>query len=141
MEKRADPIPQGRYVPAARWGDLIFTAGMTPRKDGVLILTGRVKADEPLETYREAVCQAAANALTAAQNTLREGERIARVLSLAVYIDGEEGFTAHSRLADFATGYLCEELGEAGVAARAALGVATLPGNAPVEIQIVCAVS
>lgn len=141
MEKRADPIPQGRYVPAARWGDLIFTAGMTPRKNGVLILTGRVKADEPLETYREAVRQAAANALTAAQNTLREGERIARVLSLAVYIDGEEGFTAHSRLADFATGYLCEELGEAGVAARAALGVATLPGNAPVEIQIVCAVS
>lgn len=139
MEKRPNPIPQGKYVPATRSGNLIFTAGMTSRKNGVLILSGRIKADEPLETYREAVYQAADNALTAALNKLNTGESI-QILSLMVYVNAEDGFTVHSKLADFATDYLCEKLGSAGVAARAALGVASLPGNAPVEIQIVCAV-
>lgn len=140
MEKQPNPIPQGKYVPATRSGSLIFTAGMTSRKNGVLILSGRVKADEPLETYREAVYQAADNALTAALNKLNPGESM-QVLSLTVYVNAEDGFTVHSKLADFATDYLCEKLGNAGVAARAALGVASLPGNAPVEIQIICAVS
>ena len=63
-----DPIPQGKYVPAARSGRLIATAGMTPRKEGVLIMQGKVQATVSLETYREAVVQAAANALTAARN-------------------------------------------------------------------------
>ncbi|MCI8423738.1 MAG: RidA family protein [Lawsonibacter sp.] len=141
MEKQANPIPQGKYVPATRWGNLIFTAGMTSRKNGVLILAGQVKGDAPLETYQEAVCQAASNALAAVVNQLAEGEHIAQVLSLMVYVNAEEGFAVHSRLADFATDYLCEQLGAAGVAARAALGVASLPGNAPVEIQMVCAAS
>ena len=76
-----------------------------------------------------------------ALNKLNEGESIAQVLSLMVYVNAEDGFTIHSKLADFATDYLCEKLGDAGIAARAALGVASLPGNAPVEIQIICAVS
>lgn len=135
-----NPIPQGKYVPATRFGSMIFTAGMTARKNGVPIFTGRVKAEESLETYKEAICQATNNALVAAQNLLGEGEAIAQILSLSVYINAEDGFTAHSKLADFATEYLCGEIGDAGIAARAALGVATLPGNAPVEIQIVCAV-
>lgn len=134
------PIPQGKYVPAARFGSFVFTAGMTARRNGVPIFTGRVEKDKPLDTYKEAVCQAVSNALAAAQNLLVENEKIAKVLSLSVYSNAEDGFTAHSKLADFATDYLCEELGDSGIAARAALGVATLPGNAPVEIQIICAI-
>ena len=134
-EKTKDPVPQGKYVPATRGGSLIFTAGMTPRKDGVLQFSG---ASEPLEKYREAARIAAANALTAARNRLEPGEKIARVLSMTVYVNAGEGFTAHSKIADFASEYLCEELGEAGTAARAAIGVASLPGEAPAEVQIVC---
>lgn len=135
-----NPIPQGKYVPATRYGNLIFTAGMTPRKDGELQFVGKVRADEPLETYREAVRIAACNALTAAQNALAEGEKIVRVLLFWVYINAEEGFTSHAKLADFGSDYLAEELGAAGSAARAAIGLGTLPGNAPVEIQLICAV-
>ena len=58
-EKKANPIPQGKYVPATRFGDLIFTAGMTPRKNGVLIQTGKVSASEPLDSCRDAVRQPA----------------------------------------------------------------------------------
>lgn len=136
-EKTKDPVPQGKYVPATRGGSLIFTAGMTPRKDGVLQFSGNVEAGEPLEKYREAARLAAANALTAARNRLEPGEKIARVLSMTVYVNAGEGFNAHSKIADFASEYLCEELGEPGVAARAAIGVASLPGDAPVEVQIV----
>lgn len=134
-----NPIPQGKYVPATRHGDLIFTAGMTPRKDGVLQFTGKVKAEEPLESYKEAVRIAAGNALTAARNTLTDGEKIVRVLSFWVYINAEEGFVSHAKLADFGSDYLTEERGEAGSAARAAIGLGTLPGNAPVEVQLICA--
>jgi len=124
------PVPQGQYLPATRVGDLIFTSGMTPRQDGALLFTGPVRADQPVEAWREA-----------ARNRLAAGEQIASVPSLTVFIAAEPGFTLHSRLADFASAYLRGELGEAGIGSRAAVGVATLPGNAPVEIQLVAAVA
>ena len=134
-----NPIPQGNYRPAVRYGDLIFTAGMTPRKDGILIQTGQVSPDRPLEDYRQAVLQAAANALTAARNLLEEREHIVQILSLTVYVNASPGFTAHPKVGDLASGWLYDQLGEAGVGARAAVGVASLPGDAPVEIQLVAA--
>lgn len=137
--KKENPIPQGKYVPATRYGNIIFTAGMTPRKSGVLVLTGKVLKDTPLETYKEAMYQAVDNALTAAANKLAEGEKIVQVLQLNVFVNAEEGYTTHAKVADFATDYLCEKLGDAGVAARASIGVASLPGNAPFEVQIVVA--
>ena len=140
IEKKANPIPQGKYVPATRFGDLIVTAGMTPRKNGQLIQTGRVLKDAPLKDYKDAVRQAAENALTAARNQLAEDERIVRVLSMTVYVNAEDGFTSHAKIADFASDYLNEELGDASPMARVSIGVATLPGNAPVEIQLMCGV-
>lgn len=139
-KKKENPIPQGKYVPATRWGDLIFTAGMTPRVNGVLIRTGKIDAQSPLQEYKNAVCKAAENALTAARNQLKAGERIAKILSMTVYINSQEDFTFHSKLADFASDYLCEELGEVGIGCRTAVGVFSLPGNAPVEIQLTVAV-
>ncbi len=136
---KQNPIPQGKYCPAIRHGDLIYTAGMTPRKNGVLIQSGQVQIGRPVEDYRQAVEQAADNALTAARNVLKEGERLAQVLFLTVYVNAEPGYTSHTAIGDLATEYLCRELGEAGVGARAALGMASLPGNAPVEIQLVAA--
>lgn len=140
MSREANPIPQGRYVPATRFENLIFTAGMTPRVNGVLMQEGKVYADVPVEEYREVVRQAAKNALAAARNKLADGERIAQLLSITVYVNSAERFTKHSKIADLASAYFCEELGEAGVGSRAAVGAATLPGNAPVEISIVAAV-
>ena len=138
--KEANPIPQGMYVPANRFENLIFTAGMTPRLNGVLIKTGKIAIDDPIEDYRDAVRQAAKNALTAARNKLEEGEHIERILLITVYVNAEEGYTTQAKIADHASEYFCEELGEAGIGSRAAVGVASLPGNAPVEISIICSV-
>ncbi len=140
MTKTANPIPQGKYVPATRFGDMIFTAGMTPRDNGVLIKTGKIGMEEDLEGCREAVRQAAKNTLAAASNKLEDGERIVQIMSITVYVNAPEGYTKQSKLADFASEYYCEILGEAGVGSRAAVGVASLPGDAPVEISIIAGV-
>lgn len=134
------PVPQGDYVPARRHGTMIYTSGMTPRQAGVLIQTGPVRPGQSLAEYRDAVRLACANAVAAARGQLQPGEQIGAILSLSVFIAAAEGFTAHSGLADFASEYLRETLGEAGIGSRMAVGVATLPGNAPVEIQIVATV-
>lgn len=134
------PVPQGDYATAKRHHDLVFTSGMTPRRNGVLIQEGPILRDAPLDSYKEAVVLAASNALMAAQSLLAEGEAIAGVVNLTVYINAENGFVSHAKLADFASGFFKGQLGAAGIGARAALGVATLPGNAPVEIQLIAAV-
>lgn len=131
-----NPVPQGKYVPAVRTGDLIVTAGMTPRKDGVLMQKGKVTAQKPLEDYKDAVVLAAQNALTAARNQLKGGEIIQQVLLMNVYINAAPDFLTHPKLADFASEYLTEQLGKAGVCARCALGMGNLPGDAPVEINL-----
>ena len=140
MSAIPQPVPQGDYVPARRHGGLVFTSGMTPRLNGVLQFTGPVRKDVPVEHYREAVLLACANALAAARGVLAEGESIAAILSLTVYIAAEPGFEAHAKLADQASAFLRAEFGAQGIGARAAVGVATLPGNAPVEIQLTAAV-
>jgi len=141
MTYKENPLPQGRYIPANRFGSLIYTAGMTPREKGILILVGKVTASRPLGDYQDAVRLAAANALAAAQNALRGEEKLSKIVTMTVYINAEEGYTDHAKIADFASEYLTEELGEAGIVSRVAVGVASLPGDAPVEIQLVAAVS
>lgn len=134
-----NPIPQGKYKPAVRYGNFIYTAGMTPRKDGVLMMAEKVSAAKPVEYYYDAAVQAANNALTAAKNCLAEGEKIVQILSLTVYVNAEPDYLTHAKIGDIVSGWLYEQLGDAGIGARAAIGVATLPGNAPVEVQLVAA--
>jgi len=140
MSNHNQPIPQGKYVPATRFMNTIYTAGMTPRKNGELIQVGKVQLDQDLSHYKEAVRQAAANALVAIQGKLQSQEEIQQILLLNVYVQAEEGFTAHAKLADFASEYFVEQLGDVGVGSRAAIGVASLPGNSPIEIQVVASI-
>lgn len=83
----SNPIPQGKYKPAVRKGNLIFTAGMTPRLNGQLIMSGKVESGVSVEDYRQAADQATANALNAALSCVQPGEKITQILSLTVYIN------------------------------------------------------
>ena len=133
-------VPQGAYRPAARHGDLIFSSGMTPRRGGVLVHKGRMRAADPVEAHQDAVVLATLNALTAAQGCLAEGERITVVVQLTVFLNSEPEFSAHSKVADFASATLIAQLGPDCIGSRAAIGVASLPAEAPVEITIVASV-
>ena len=130
------PQAQGQYKTASRFNNFIFTAGMTPRRNGELIFSGQVKLNDELAVHKEAVELAVHNALTAARSVLQEEEKIILVLLMTVYINAEDGFIKHTKLADFASAFLAKELGEQNVGSRVAIGVSSLPGNALVEIQL-----
>ncbi|MDO6585132.1 RidA family protein [Salipiger sp. 1_MG-2023] len=131
------PIAQGNYTPAHRDGGMIYVSGMTPRLNGALIRQGPFLPDADPQDYREAVHLAAENALLAAHAQLLEGERIAAIVNMTVYVFCSADFTTHSAIADLASEYFYEMLGTAGISSRAAVGVSSLPGGAPVEIQII----
>ena len=133
------PIPQGNYVSARRHGGLVYTAGMTPRENGRMMFHGPFGPGR-LHDRREAVLLACGNALRAVEDVLYEGEEIAALLSMTVYVVAGHGVNEHSRIADIASDYLQQRLGERGICSRWALGVASLPDNAPVEIQLIAAV-
>ncbi len=132
----APPIPQGKYLPAIRHTELIYTSGMTPREAGNLVYSGKIRVLDPIEPHRDAVRLATLNALTAAQTCLKEGEKIALILQLYVFLNTEAEFTSHAKIADFASEVLIENLGANCIGSRVAIGVASLPSNAPVEITL-----
>ena len=113
---------------------------MTPRKAGNLLYSGKIRVIDTLESHRDAVRLAALNALTAAQSCLRSGESISTILQLNVFLNTEEGFTAHPKVADYASELFIEYLGPNCIGSRAAIGVASLPSNAPVEIVVIAKV-
>jgi len=78
------PIPQGKYLPAVRHNDLIYTSGMTPRKAGKLLYCGQIRANDSIESHKEAVRLSTLNALAAAQACLGEGEKISVILQLNI---------------------------------------------------------
>ena len=135
------PRPQGHYVPTSRSGDLVTTAGMTPRVDGTLVVTGRVGEAVDLDRAKEAAAAAVANALSALAEAAGGLDRIRSLLRMTVYVHAASGFTQHSAVADAATDTLATFLGGRGVCARSAVGVASLPGDAPLEIELTAVIS
>ena len=135
------PRPQGHYVPTSRVGDLVTTAGMTSRVDGVLLVTGRVGETVDLEEARRAATIAASNALSAIVDSVGGLDHVTGLARMTVYVHAASGFTQHTAVADAATDALVVHLGDLGRCARSAVGVASLPGDAPVEIELTAVVA
>lgn len=135
------PRPMGKYAPAVAHQGLVVTAGMTPRRDGVMTARGRVGEDLDVDAAAAAAGVAAANALSAAAAAVGGADRISRLVSMTVYVAAGTGFDRLSAVADGASATLSTLLGTADRAtvARAAIGVAALPDGAPVEVQLMAA--
>ncbi|AKS35706.1 RidA family protein [Mycolicibacterium goodii] len=136
----AAPVPQGDYRPALLHDGVVYTAGMTPRRDGQLVLRGVVGDTVSAQQAHGAAGVAARNALAAARSVLPDGAAGLRCLRMTVYIAGTASFHDLSAVADGASAALRAELGEAGVPVRAAIGVQALPSGAPVEVDLIAAV-
>jgi enamine deaminase RidA (YjgF/YER057c/UK114 family) len=130
------PPPQGDYVPATRYGQLITTAGMTSRVNGVAEMVGTIGDDLSEEDGRRAVRIAVENAADAVSSLLVPGESVTGFLRLTIYLVCSAGFTRHSAIADEASAYLRERWGTAAAGPRATIGVSTLPGGQPAEVQL-----
>jgi len=131
------PEPAGAYVPATRAGHLIFTAGQLPFAAGELRATGKVGAGVSLEEAQRAAGLCALNALAAAAAVAGGLDRIGRVVKVTGFVASAPEFNQQPEVVNGASGLIGEVFGEAGLHARSAVGVAELPLDAPVEIELV----
>ena len=127
--------PLAAYVPAVRTGNIVFTAGQLPMVDGVIAKTGKVGADVTVEEAYELAKICAINALAAVE-LVAPVDLIVKVVRIVCYVNGAPGFVSQPAVANGASELFMHIWGEAGVAARSALGVAELPLNSPVEVEL-----
>ena len=129
--------PAANYVPFIQSGNLLFTAGQLPLKDGKLIAAGLLGRDLDTAAGKEAAKHCAVNVLAQAKAALGDLERIERDVKITVFVASTPDFTEHHLVANGASDLLAAALGERGKHARAAVGTASLPLNAPVEVEAV----
>ena len=131
------PAPAGAYVPAVRAGSLVFTAGQLPLEEGELRKTGKVGATVTLEEAKQAARRCALNALAAAAAEAGGLDRVARVVKVTGYVASAPDFNRQPEVINGASDLIGGVFGEAGRHARSAVGVAVLPLDAPVEVELV----
>lgn len=129
--------PLAAYVPVTTSGGQVITSGQLPSVQGELVATGKLGAGVSLEQGVRAARVAVLNALAAAASELGGVDNIARVVKVVVYVASTPEFTAQPQVANGASELLGEVFGDAGRHVRAAVGVASLPLDAPVEVELV----
>lgn len=128
--------PAGSYLPAVRSGNLVFTSGQLPVVDGALLATGKVGADVGPEQAKELARTCALNGL-AAVDALVGLDAVVRVVKVVGFVASLPAFTGQPGVVNGASELLGEVFGDAGQHARSAVGVAVLPLDAPVEVELV----
>jgi len=129
--------PVAAYVPAAKSGNLVFTAGQLPVVDGKLLKEGKVASNVSAEEAKELAQVCALNAL-AAISLVADLDQIERVVRVGGFVNCAPGFTAIPGVINGASEFLIEIFGDVnGKHARTAVGVAELPLNAPVEVEVI----
>ncbi|MEJ5945428.1 RidA family protein [Pseudokineococcus basanitobsidens] len=139
--------PLAAYQPAVRAGDVVWTSGQLPIRDGAVVTTGKVGDGVPDPTgpalvppgeAAELARVCALNALAAVSSQLRDGETLddVRVVKVVGFVASAPSFTGQPAVVNGASELLGEVLGDAGTHARSAVGVAVLPLDAPVEVEL-----
>ncbi len=140
IELPAVPTPAGAYVPARRSGSLVFTAGQLPLVDGSLPATGKVGAEVDQDAATALARTCALNALAAIAGVV-DLDSVTGVIKVVGFVASAPGFTGQPNVINGASDLLAEVFGEAGRHARSAVGVAELPLNAPVEVELLVEVA
>jgi enamine deaminase RidA (YjgF/YER057c/UK114 family) len=129
--------PAGAYVPAVVAGNLVYTSGQLPFTDGALPATGKVGASVAAEDAAGYARTCALNALAAVASVIGSLDRVTRVVKVVVFVASAPDFTAQPTVANGASGLLLEVFGDPGRHARSAVGVAVLPLDSPVEVELI----
>jgi enamine deaminase RidA (YjgF/YER057c/UK114 family) len=128
--------PLAAYVPAARTGNLVYTAGQLPMKAGSLVQAGKVGATVTPEDGKELARVCALNAL-AAVHSLVGIDSVTRVVKVVGFVASAPGFNGQPGVINGASQLFGEVFGDAGAHARSAVGVSELPLDAPVEVEVI----
>ena len=128
--------PVAAYVPAVISGNHVYTSGQLPMVGGVLPATGKVGAEISPEEAKEFARVCALNALAAAESVIGSLDRVTKVVKVVGFVSSAPEFTGQPGVVNGASELLGEIFGEIGVHARSAVGVAVLPLDAPVEVEL-----
>jgi enamine deaminase RidA (YjgF/YER057c/UK114 family) len=129
------PKPAGAYRPVVVHDKLAWVSGQIVLEEGAVARPGLVDRDVPVEAAQELARRASLQALSAIEAQLGSIDRVRRFVRVAVYVASSPGFDRQHVVANGATELLIELFGEDGRPARIAVGVASLPLNAPVEVE------
>lgn len=132
--------PSFNYVPVTVHRGVAYISGQLPKVDGEVRVTGKVGAEVDLETAQAEARICILQGLACLRAELGTLDRVERILKLNGYVASAPGFNAQPRVIDAASELLVTVFGEAGRHARAAVGVAELPRNVAVEIDMIVAV-
>ncbi|MDX2706370.1 RidA family protein [Streptomyces sp. PA03-6a] len=136
LELPAVAAPLAAYVPAVRSGAYVHTSGQLPLVEGKLTCTGKVGAEVTADEAKQLARTCALNALAAVRSVVGDLDRVKRVVKVVGFVASAPDFTGQPAVVNGASELLGEVLGEKGVHARSAVGVAVLPLDAPVEVEI-----
>lgn len=129
--------PVAAYIPAVRSGNLVFTSGQLPMREGRLVTAGKVGGEVTAEEAVECARQCALNALAAVRAEIGDLSQVRRVVKVVAFVASTPDFTGQPGVANGASQLLGDVFGDAGQHARSAVGVPVLPLDAPVEVELV----
>jgi enamine deaminase RidA (YjgF/YER057c/UK114 family) len=133
--------PVAAYVPAVATGRYVYTSGQLPMRGGELIAVGLVGDVVDPDVAKDCARQCAINAIAAIQSVVGNLERVSRVVKVVGFVASAPGFTGQPGVINGASEILGEIFGDAGRHARSAVGVAALPLDAPVEVEMIVEVA
>ena len=133
--------PVAAYVPAVISGDLVFTSGQLPMKNGELMLTGKVGGEVSPEEATACAQQCALNAIAAVKSKIGDLDQVVQIVKVVVFVASTPDFTGQPQVANGASELLGKVFGDAGIHARSAVGVPVLPLDSPVEVEIIVRVA
>ncbi len=131
------PKPAGAYVPVIISDHTVYVSGQIPIKDGKLAFKGKVPNDQSLEQAQEAAKLCALNALAQLKSELGSLDKISKILRVSGFVNSVPDFTEQPKIINSASDLLFEIFGEKGKHSRIAVGVASLPLGATVEIDMI----
>jgi enamine deaminase RidA (YjgF/YER057c/UK114 family) len=136
IELPPPPTPKGSYSPVVRTGSLAWVSGQIVFEQGSVVRPGKVDREVPAEVASDLVRRATLQAVSALAAELGGVDRIRRAVRLGVFVSVSEGFHREHEVANGGSDLLLSILGESGRASRSTVGVAGLPLNAPVEVEL-----
>ncbi len=129
--------PVASYIPAVVTGNLVFTSGQLPFINGALPQTGKLGAGVDADAAKGYARQCALNALAAVKLAIGDLDRVTRVVKLVGFVASTADFTGQPGVINGASEFLGEVFGDAGIHARSSVGVAALPLDSPVELELI----
>ena len=131
------PSPAGSYIPITTTGNLAFVSGQIPMKNGKVIFEGKVPEKQSLDSAREAAKICIINGLAQLKANLGSLDRITKFVRISGFVNSDSNFVEQPKVINAASDLLVEIFGDKGKHSRIAVGVASLPLNSTVEIDMV----